>query len=74
MIAANKASSGAEAGMEDDDLQPRVRLAEGRPLESFSVEELRTYADRLNQELEQVRAMMNDKEQHRSGADSLFKF
>lgn len=60
--------------MDDDELQPRARLAQARPLETFSVEELRAYETALTQELEQVRAVMREKESHLTGADKLFKF
>jgi len=59
--------------MDDEELQPRARLAQARPLETFSVEELRAYETALTRELEQVRAVMREKESHLSGADKLFK-
>lgn len=59
--------------MEDEDLQPRVRLAQNKPIEELSVEELKAYAEALERELQQVRAALEGKEAYLSGAESLFK-
>ena len=59
--------------MEEDALQPRARLAEEKPLETYSVDELRAYEARLLRELENVRAMIEQKQNHLSGAQSLFR-
>ncbi|WP_161958791.1 DUF1192 family protein [Ferruginivarius sediminum] len=59
--------------MEDEDLQPRARLAADKPLEEYSVEELEAYGEALERELEQVRATLKGKRAYLSGAESLFK-
>lgn len=59
--------------MEDDELQPRARLAEEKPLETYSVDELKAYEALLLRELENVRATIEQKQDHLSGADSLFR-
>ncbi len=59
--------------MDDEELQPRNRLSRQGPLDSFSVDELRAYEAALQQELEQVRAMLKSKVDYLSGAESLFK-
>jgi len=59
--------------MEDDDLNPRVRLAPARALETLSLDDLRAYEARLHQELETVREMMAAKHADISAAERLFK-
>lgn len=59
--------------MEDDELQPRARLAEAKPLETYSVEELEAYESALEQELREVRTTLESKKQYLSGAQSLFR-
>ena len=59
--------------MDEEELRPRARLATDKPLEDYSVEELETYAQALERELDQVRATLQGKQAYLSGADSLFK-
>lgn len=58
--------------MNDDDLEPRARLAPARALEALSVDELRAYEGRLKTELEIVREMLDAKKAELSAAESLF--
>jgi len=58
--------------MEDEPLSPRRRLAEDKPLDTFSIEELRAYQDELTAELERVRAALETKQADIEGAHALF--
>jgi uncharacterized small protein (DUF1192 family) len=59
--------------MDDDDLDPRARLAPSRALSCLSVSELRDYEQRLLGELETVRERISAKQGEMSAAESLFK-
>ncbi|SDF40945.1 Protein of unknown function [Limimonas halophila] len=58
--------------MEDDPLDPRQRLTETKPLDTFSIEELQAYQRALAEEQERVKAMLDTKQAEIEGAHKLF--
>jgi len=59
--------------MDDDSLDPRHRLADPRPLGSFSIDELQTYQQELRAELERVRTALETKQAEINSAHAIFK-
>lgn len=59
--------------MEQDDLEPRKKVAERRNLEPMSVEELEVYIDDMEAEIVRVRNAIAAKRSVRNGAESLFR-
>jgi uncharacterized small protein (DUF1192 family) len=59
--------------MDLDELEPRNRPAAPKPLDGFSIGELRDYIARLEAEIVRARTAIAKKEGHRTGADALFK-
>jgi uncharacterized small protein (DUF1192 family) len=59
--------------MDSDDLEPRARLAPARALESLSIAELRTYEERLHQEIQAVHDAIQSKQSDIAAAESVFK-
>lgn len=59
--------------MDEDDLQPRKRLAEPPKLEDMSVEELESYLEELEAEMRRVKETVEAKRAYISGAEGLFK-
>ena len=59
--------------MDSDDLEPRARLAPARALETLSVEELRSYEERLRREIQAVQDAIQAKQADIAAAESVFK-
>ncbi len=59
--------------MDEDDLAPRAKKPEPRNLEVLSIEALEEYIAELEAEIARVRAEIEAKQDHRSGAESLFR-
>ena len=59
--------------MDLEELEPRRKPAQPRPLEPLSVEELQEYIANLEAEIARARAVIAAKQAHRAGVDSLFK-
>jgi uncharacterized small protein (DUF1192 family) len=58
---------------DDEELQPRTARPKPKDLEPLSIEALRDYVRELEAEIARVRAAIEAKESHRSGAESLFR-
>lgn len=58
---------------EDEDVPRRKRHLEPPVLDSFGIEELRSYIDELKLEITRVEAEINRKQSHRSAADAFFR-
>lgn len=59
--------------LEDDDLQPRTAKPKPKDLEPLSIEALENYIGELEAEIARVRAAIDAKRRHRSGAEALFR-
>jgi len=59
--------------MDMDELEPRRKPAQLKPLDSWSVGELEEYIANLEAEIARARAMIAAKQAHRAGLDGLFK-
>ncbi len=59
--------------MDFEDLEPRKQAPKPRDLSTWGVDELNAYVTNLSAEIERARAMIKNKQGHRSAADSLFK-
>ena len=59
--------------MDSDDLEPRARLAPARALDDLSVEELRSYEERLHREIQAVHDAIQAKQADIAAAQSVFK-
>lgn len=57
-----------------DDLDPPRPTAQPVAMEGMSIGDLKNYIVSLESEIARAKAMIAQKESHRSGADSLFKF
>lgn len=57
-----------------DELDAPRPTAEVKNLESMSIQDLKNYILSLEQEINRAQSMIDSKQAHRSGADSLFKF
>lgn len=60
--------------MDTDDLAPPRPTLEPKDLESMSIDALQKYIISLEEEISRVEDKIKSKENHRSGADSLFNF
>ncbi len=56
----------------DDDFDPRTKKPKLRPLDNFSVIELRDYILQLQEEILRVEAELMKKEKHKNAAEALF--
>jgi uncharacterized small protein (DUF1192 family) len=59
--------------MLDDEIEPRARPAEARPLDPLSVDELEAYIVSLKAEIARVEAAIAAKRVHRDAVAALFK-
>jgi uncharacterized small protein (DUF1192 family) len=59
--------------LEDDDLQPRNVKPKPKDLVPLSIEALEDYVGELEAEIARVRAAIDAKRRHRSGAEALFR-
>ena len=59
--------------LEDEDLQPRTVKPKPKDLEPLSIEALENYIAELEAEIARVRAVIDAKRSHRSGAEALFR-
>ncbi|CAA6606054.1 conserved hypothetical protein [Rhodospirillaceae bacterium LM-1] len=59
--------------MNIDELEPRKPIAKPSDLGALSVEELKTYIQELEGEIERAKSAIEAKTKHRAGADALFK-
>lgn len=57
----------------EDDNDPKTRQPKLRPLDKYSVAELRDYIVQLKAEIVRTEAELGKKEQHKSAMDALFK-
>jgi uncharacterized small protein (DUF1192 family) len=64
----------SKAMINPDELDPPRPTAQAKNLESMSIQDLKNYILSLEKEIERAQAMIDSKQSHRSGADSLFKF
>jgi uncharacterized small protein (DUF1192 family) len=56
-----------------EDLEPRQPAKNPKDLTGLSVEELENYISLLESEIGRARAMIDAKQKHRAGAQSIFK-
>ena len=59
--------------MDMDELEPRRKAAQLKPLDPLSVGELEEYIADLESEITRARAAIVAKQAHRAGIDGLFK-
>jgi uncharacterized small protein (DUF1192 family) len=59
--------------LEEDDLQPRNVKPKPKDLVPLSIEALEDYVGELEAEIARVRAAIDAKRRHRSGAEALFR-
>jgi len=59
--------------MDPEDLEPRQRKPQPKPLDGLSVGELEAYIAELEAEIARARGMIAAKQSHKSAADALFK-
>ncbi len=59
--------------MDIDDLEPRKPVLAPLDLEKMSVEELKDYIAKMEQEIIRVQAAISAKETHRNSAENVFK-
>jgi uncharacterized small protein (DUF1192 family) len=59
--------------MDEEELEPRRKLAQPRDLTLMGIEELETYIAELEAEIARVRAEVTAKLGQRRGAEALFK-
>ncbi|MGK9169363.1 DUF1192 domain-containing protein [Inquilinus limosus] len=59
--------------MDPEDLEPRQRKVQPKPLDSLSVAELEEYIAELEAEIARARGVIAGKQSHKSAADALFK-
>ena len=59
--------------MDIEDLEPQKQKPKPKDLEPMSIEALNEYIAEMEAEIARVRAAIAAKEQHRGGAESLFK-
>ena len=59
--------------MDFEDLEPRKQPPKPRDLSGWSVEELNSYIDNLQDEIERARGVIAGKQSHRAGAEAFFK-
>ena len=59
--------------MDMDELEPRRKPTQQKPLDPLSVEELEEYIAALETEIARARAAIAAKRSHKAGADSLFR-
>lgn len=59
--------------MDIEELEPRRKPAQPKPLDSWSVGELEEYIGNLEGEIARAKAMIASKQAHRAGLDGLFK-
>lgn len=59
--------------MDMDELEPRRKPAQLKPLDPLSVGELEEYIQSLEAEIARAKAAIAAKQSHRAGADSIFK-
>jgi len=59
--------------MDMDELEPRRKPAQLKPLEPMSVGELEEYIASLEAEIARAKAAISAKQSHRAGLDGLFK-
>ena len=58
--------------MNPDDLDPPRLTAKPADLQGMSIDDLKEYIVSLEAEINRAKSMIQQKESHRSGADSLF--
>ena len=59
--------------MDMEELEPRRKPAQPRPLEPWSIGELEEYIANLEAEIARAKAVIAAKQSHRAGLDGLFK-
>lgn len=59
--------------MDIDDLEPRKAPKKPKDLSGYSIEELNTYIETLQAEIERARATIAAKQAHRASVDVFFK-
>jgi uncharacterized small protein (DUF1192 family) len=59
--------------MDWEDLEPRKQKPPPKDLHVMGVEELEEYIAELQAEIERARAVIKEKQKHRSGIEGLFK-
>jgi uncharacterized small protein (DUF1192 family) len=59
--------------MDADDLEPRKPVLAPLDLEKMSVEELKDYIAKMEQEITRVQTVISAKEAHRNSAEDVFK-
>jgi len=59
--------------MDDEELEPRKKLAKQRDLTPMAIAELEAYIGEMEQEILRVRNEIAAKRKQRGGAESLFK-
>lgn len=59
--------------IDTDDLEPARPVLKPLDLQQMSIGELKEYIVALETEITRVKAMIDQKEKHRSGIDGLFK-
>ncbi|WP_395678465.1 DUF1192 domain-containing protein [Inquilinus sp.] len=59
--------------MDPEDLEPRLRKAQPKPLDGLSIAELEEYVAGLEAEIVRARGVIAGKQSHKSAVDALFK-
>jgi uncharacterized small protein (DUF1192 family) len=59
--------------MDPEDLEPRLRKAQPKPLDGLSIAELEAYVAELEAEIVRARGVIAGKQSHKSAVDALFK-
>ncbi len=59
--------------MDPEDLEPRLRKAQPKPLDGLSIAELEAYVAGLEAEIVRARGVIAGKQSHKSAVDALFK-
>jgi len=59
--------------MDMDELEPRRKPVQLKPLEPLSIGELEEYVSSLEAEIARAKAVIAAKQSHRAGLDGLFK-
>jgi len=59
--------------LDTDDLEPKKVKPQPRELETLAVSELQDYIEQLQAEIARAQAVIDRKQNHRSGAEAFFK-
>lgn len=59
--------------MDIEDLEPKNKIIKPKDLSGWNIEDLEAYIERMQEEIERARAMIETKRGVNSAADALFK-